>query len=447
MIDFEKLAKVQRWEKYEGESWEDVFHRKNIRPQDVPSKILIDVVAEKDLENWAKNGEFNSLEHLISEFSEILDVALTEPINANKKMQEVFPKIYQFCVFAKNLNTRGKILSEATKIAEQCWYGVLATKYLEKRTAEIFKNEPCPEKYRIVCKKIQRIWGFPEKTVDGLRYFVCQTRANNHNPSLNKSLYFWGDKKKTGKTTVARALASVLNGGKSVMDGGNYESTFNKELQINDHDLPLAAQANCVILDEAMPKDSRKSYGRVKSMLTSATCSYNQKFGRITTIPVKRYYLYTSNDDISDFIQDDTERRFIQINMNRTPEQISFEKIYQIWLEFAQNCQPEPDWQEWYNSFDDVAGLERKEVDYFKAEIMGDITLQDRIQFSSVYTFSMKFFEDYLITGKPTRDEKRYLRKALAELFGEAKGYRWNRLKIVEVFDQHNENGGEETPF
>ena len=175
------------------------------------------------------------------------------------------------------------------------------------------------------------MWGFTDAEIDALRYFVCQTREENFNPSLNKSIYFWSEKKQTGKTSVARALASVLNGGTSVIDGGNYESTFSVELQLNPHDLPASCKYNCVILDEAMPKDSSKSYGRVKSMLTSNNVTYNQKFSRIQNLKAKRFYLFTSNEDIRQLIQDDSERRLIEIQMNDRPVQISFEEIYSIW--------------------------------------------------------------------------------------------------------------------
>ena len=233
----------------------------------------------------------------------------------------------------------------------------------------------------------------------------------------------WSGKKKTGKTTLARAVASILNGEKTVIAGAKFESTFNKELQINDHDLPMAAQYNVCILDEAMPKDSRKSYGRVKSMLTSNSCSYNQKFGKIMSIDVKRYYIYTSNDDISDFIQDTSERRFIQINMEKMPNQISFEDIYSIWLEFAQNCTPENDWQEWYNTFEDVDGMERKDISFFKDELLSNKSILSIVNNRFEYTLTLKFFLDILITGKPTRDEKKALQKAITELVGEPNGY------------------------
>jgi hypothetical protein len=203
----------------------------------------------------------------------------------------------------------------------------------------------------------------------------------------------------------------------------------------DDHDLPYAAQFNCVILDEAMPKDSRKSYGRVKAMLTSNTCSFNQKFGRIMSIDAKRYYLYTSNDDISDFIQDTTERRFIQIKMDRIPVQISFDEIYNLWKEFAQNCIPENNWQEWYNTFEDVDGLMRKDMSEYKSQILNSSIVINTLRNSQEYSLTMRFFEDLLIRGKVTRDEKTTLKNAVNELFGESKDYRWSKKAVLDELE------------
>ncbi len=429
---YKKLCEIMMWERYEGESFEDTFLRQEIKPQQIPNKKLIDVVHANSLENWAKYQTFDSLEKLQNEIIHILKVAVVSPILQNKTLQELFPPIYTFCVYANSTDRRGKIVSEAEKIAEAAWWGDLAQLRLKEKTDKIFNVTPDPKKYKKVSQKIKDIWGFNDIEIDAFRYFVCQSRHEGHNPSMNKSLYLWSGKKRTGKTTLARAIASILNGEKTVIAGAKFESTFNKELQINDHDLPMAAQYNVCILDEAMPKDSRKSYGRVKSMLTSNTCSYNQKFGKIRSIAVKRYYLYTSNDDISDFIQDTSERRFIQINMEKMPNQISFEDIYSIWLEFAQNCTPETDWQEWYNTFEDVDGMERKDISFFKDELLSNKNILSIINNRFEYTLTLKFFSDILITGKPTRDERKALQKAITELVGKPNGYRWSRKVVYE---------------
>ncbi len=439
-LDYEKLAKVMLWEKFEGETYEQVFLRKDIKPSHTPDPYIVDVVSYESLENWAKHGEFESLEQLQSEIIFIFKRAVVDKINNDKAMQKLFPPIYNFCVFATNTDKRGKLTAEAEKIAETAWYGELAQLRLKAKTDKMFSVVPCKEKYKNASLKLQEIWGFSDIEVDAFRYFVCQTRHENHNPSMNKSLYLSATNKKTGKTTVARTLASILNGEQSVMDGSKFESSFNKELQVNAHELPYAAQYNCVILDESMPKDSRKSYGRVKSMLTSNTCSFNQKYGKIMQVEAKRYYLYTSNDDISEFVQDSSERRFIQINMERMPKQISFNKIFDVWKEFCVNCEPESDWQLWYNKFKDVDGVERKDISYYKDVILSDKSVLSAISNCFDSAITLKFFADLLITGKATREERKSLSSALTELFGEPNSYRWSRskvqIKLTEMIDE-----------
>ena len=429
---YKKLCDIMMWERCEGESYEDTFLRQEIKPQQIPNSKLIDVVHANSLENWAKYQTFDTLDKLQNEIIHILKTAVVNPILQNKTLQELFPPIYNFCIYASNTDRRGKITAEAEKIAEAAWWGELAKMRLKEKTDKIFNVSPDPEKYKSSSKKIKDIWGFTDIEIDAFRYFVCQSRHEGHNPSMNKSLYLCSGKKKTGKTTLARTLAAILNGEKTVIAGAKFESSFNKELQIDTHDLPMAAQYNVTILDEAMPKDSRKSYGRVKSMQTSNTCSYNQKFGKIMSIDVKRYYLYTSNDGISDFIQDSSERRFIQINMERMPNQLSFEEIYSIWLEFAQNCTPEPDWQEWYNTFEDVDGMERKDISFFKDELLSNKGILNSVHNRFEYTLTLKFFSDMLIVGKPTRDEKKALQMAITEVVGEPNGYRWSRKVVYE---------------
>ena len=431
-IDFKKLCEVMMWERAKGESYEDTFNRQNIKITQIPNPKIVDVVHASSLEDWAKKGKFESADDLKNEIIKIMKGAINDRINHDKDMQKLFPPIHNFCIFSTNTDRRGKLAIEAERISEVAWYGELAELRLKEKTDKIFKMKPDKEKYKLASEKLQKVWGFSDVEIDAFRYFICQSRAEKHNPSLNKSLYLFSGKKKTGKTTVARAIASVLNGETSLIDATKYESSFNQELQIGSHDLPMAAQYNCVILDEAMPKDSRKSYGRVKSMMTSNSCTYNQKYGRIITVEAKRYYIYTSNDDISEFVQDSSERRFIQINMEREPKKISFEKIYDYWKEFAQNCEPNDNWQDWYDSFDDVIGIERKDISSFKDILLSNGAILQSVKNTTDYTITLKFFSDLMIVGKPTREEKNSLKKALMELVGEPNGYRWNRLEVEE---------------
>src|SRR5690554_2040273 len=303
-FDYQKLCEIMMWEQYEGETFEDTFLRQEIKPHELPTSLIIDVVHANGLEGWAKLNTFKSLTDLRNQIIRVFKFSIVDPINSNKKMQELFPPIYNFCNYATKLDRNGRIKSEALKIAESAWWGEIAQQQLKEKTDKLFDVEPSQEKYVEISKRIKSIWHFSDVEIDAFRYFVCQTRHEGHSPSLNKNLYLWSEKKQTGKTSLARAIASVINGETSLTDSGKFESTFNKEMQINAHDLPLAVQYNCVILDEAMPKDSSKSYGRLKSMLTSNTCFYNQKYGRIIPMKAKRFYIFTSNENINTFIQD-----------------------------------------------------------------------------------------------------------------------------------------------
>ena len=439
--NFKRLCKAMFWSKLEdAETWEEVAERNQVTSLNYPHSELIDVVYYNGVEVWAEFQDAESLEELQSNILKLFQLAISDKILSDKSSQKIFRRIYNFCIYADNLDRRGKLMSESEKIAGTTWWGNLAVKRLKSKTDKIFSAKPNKKEYQKITERIKEVWGFTDAEIDALRYFVCQTREENFNPSLNKSIYFWSEKKQTGKTSVARALASVLNGGTSVIDGGNYESTFNVELQLNPHDLPASCKYNCVILDEAMPKDSSKSYGRVKSMLTSNNVTYNQKFSRIQNLKAKRFYLFTSNEDVRQLIQDDSERRLIEIQMNDRPVQISFEEIYSIWKKFAQNCTPEKDWQEWYNSFNHVEGVERLDINYFHNELVNNDEILQSLEQRTTYNVTLKTFEDFLCKGKPSRIERDRLRKALIELFGASNrkdGVRWSRnqcvLKIKEL--------------
>lgn len=441
-FDFERLCKAMFWEKYsKDETWDAVAERNGATAKNYPNPNLIDVVYYGSVEEWCLHQNATSIEALQTKIFELFRRASTNEILTTKVSQGIYPLIYNFCIYASGIDRRGRSRLEAERIAGASWWGDLAKKMLREKTDILFSVEPDAEKYKKSVQKIKEVWGFSDAEIDGIRYFICQTRQENFNPSLNKSLYFWSEKKQTGKTSVARALASVLNGENELIKGSQFESSFNVELQLNDHDLPASCKYNCVILDEAMPKDSRKSYGRVKSMLTSNSVTYNQKFGSIIKVEAKRYYIFTSNDDISEFIQDDSERRLIQIKMDKKPKQISFEKIYQIWLEFAQNCSPEPHYQKWHDTFNHVEGLERRDIDNFKTNIENSLALHKLLEDKEDGQITLRFFEDFLIVGKPTRDERNALKKAVIEVFGEPNGYRWSRTGMLTIFNSFTHKG------
>ena len=439
-IDYKKIAEIMCWECPDGMSYEELFKLEVNNPAAVPNYRIIDVAHAGDIRAWARQQDCASERELIELIKKTMRIAINAPQFADKKTRDIFPPLYNFHLYCQRVDRSGKLNEEAEAIAEMAWNGVLAVKRLNERTAAMFAETPDPEKFQNAAAKIKKIWGFSDNEIEAFRYFVCQCRHEGHNPSMNKSLYLFSNTKRTGKTSIARALVAVLNGELSMDAAGAYESTLATEMQYNDHALPLCAQSNAVLLDEMLPKDSKKAYGQIKSMLTSNTCHFNPKYQRVVTLPAKRFYIFTSNDELSDFIQDDKERRFIPIFMERMPEQISFEEIYQIWKDFAQNCTPEPNWQVWYNSFAEVDGLLTKEKDYYKNAIKGDEVLLSIIKGLEGYFVGPPLFNNHLLVGKHTREERKAVLAAMHELFGEPYSpSRWKKSTVIEVLTRDDD--------
>ena len=240
-VDFEKLGKIMNWERFDGETWTDVFMREVGDITTVPDNIIIDVVYEGDLERWAMKQNHQSIEELSKDLFMIMRKAVNSPELSGKK-KDTFPSLRNFARYCNRVDyLNGGLNREVERIANAAWYGSLVKKHLKERTDKMFNVKPDEAKFNAVVEKIKDVWGFTDKDVDALRYFVCQTRHENHNPSMNKSIYIWSEEKQTGKTTIARAIVSVLNGEESMDNAGKYESTLAKEMQYNVHDIPLAA--------------------------------------------------------------------------------------------------------------------------------------------------------------------------------------------------------------
>lgn len=413
--DFKKIAEIMFWTPAKGESYEKLFSRMGKSVFDLPHHEIVDIVHAGGLQKWAETLRVDSQKELYERLITAMKRTIVDPAFQDKKKMEEFPPLTNFYYLAQTLDRRGKQHSEAESISEVTWDTILARKFLDERVAKMFGEAPDKDKFKEASEKAKGIWGFSDKDIDALRYFVCQSRHENHNPSMNKSIYLWGHEKQTGKTTIARAIVTILNGDK-FDNFGRYESSLKAELQYNDHELPLSAYCNAVLLDEAMPKDTSKTYGQMKQALTSNTSRYNQKYKAIKTIPVKRYYFCTSNEPATDFIQDKNERRFYVIEMNKKPKQISFKEIYNIWKDFCINAEPEDDWQEWYNSFDFADGAGTRDMN----EVINELILRREEFFPDGKTYVTPVQIARLIyKNEPSISQKQAVRSAMEEIFND----------------------------
>lgn len=418
MIDYNKIIEVMCWDMYEGETAEDTFVRNGNSLNYLPHKQVIDIVHAGGLQKWAEAQSVQSQGELYSMIMSAIRRTISDPVFFDKKHLDTFPPFANFFYYCQKLDRNGKTANEAEAIADISWNGVICRRNLADNVSKMFNHAPNADDYSRAAKKIADIWGFSDKEIDALRYFVCQTQHENHNPSLNKNIYLWGKSKGTGKTTIARSIITILNGD-SFDHFGKYESTFSTEMAYNDHDLPLAALYNAVLLDESMPKDTKKSYGSIKRVLTSNSHNYNPKFRQIINVKCKRFYLLTSNDDITDFVQDTKERRFFSIKIENKPLQLSFDEIYSTWYDFCTNATPEDNWQEWYNSFEYVDGLESKDIQEMKTEI---ILRRDELFNSMMGTYlTIKKISGLLYKNEPTREQKKAVTEAMNDMLGDCR--------------------------
>lgn len=405
-IDFKKIGELMCWERMDNQTWEDVFTANGKKTEHLPNFLLVEIQHAGGLLNYINKHTFESMEEIQKEIMRIFRITINQDVFLNNGLKNHFPTLLNFYLYVQKLDRAGKLYDESLKLAETSWHSVMMTRILKRNTDKMFSNKPDKELYKVFANKVKQIYKFSDLEIDKIRYYVCQTRAKNLNSSLNKNLWIWAKEKETGKTTIARAIAGILNGENEI--SGKYESDLKTELQYNDHALPRGCMFNSVILDEAQPKDSAKSYGSVKTAITSSMITYNQKFGRIIQIPVNRNYIWTSNDAPHEFIQDEDERRFIVIHYNKTPDFLNFKEIFDLWKGFVTNCEPEEDWMLWGKSFGTVQGM----ASIIKQEYINRIIHDDKIEQLLKYrTGYVPIGEFYDILEKNAKTEQRKLIK------------------------------------
>ena len=234
-------------------------------------------------------------------------------------------------------------------VADSIWEGGYARARMHDRIVGMFHVEQSAERYNVAKDAIMQIYGLTEKDIEKIRFFVEMTKAeDNFPPSLRRMLYIWSEKKKTGKSTVARVLVSLLNGEEySETTAAKYQSNLRQELQIGDFKLPLIASCNCVQMDECFFADMGKVYADFKNHITSTGGKARLPYGQTFSWHGNPNYIATSNDPLSNFIKDWNDRRFLSVEFHAPTSQLTFEQIADLWRDFVVSSTPEEGWSEW----------------------------------------------------------------------------------------------------
>ena len=94
-------------------------------------------------------------------------------------------------------------------------------------------------------------------------------------------------------------------------------------------------------------------------------------------------------------------------------------EVYQMWLDFCVNCEPESSWTQWYDSFELVKGEASCDVD----EALSEMLLMKDTVFplqSKTYT-TVKQIASLLHRNEPTRDQKKAVQEVMEKHFKSCK--------------------------
>lgn len=416
MLDNERLNKLQDIMMFSSRE-ETVKYINGAGVQVLPVSEVIDIEVAGGLEHYAVNLDANTERDLYDKINVICRKIINDEALKNKDYALKYTVLHCISNGIKKMKTNGRLESYINGISETAFNSVIAERNLWRQCDNMWSKKE-DIKFADISLRVADVWNLSDKDIDALRYFVCQCKSKGtYNPSLNKCIYIWGEKKQTGKTTFAKALSAALNGD-VLENAGKYISSYATECQYNDHDLPKCSLYNCVMLDEAFPKDTRKNYNKFKEIITSNSATYNPKFRRPYTVKARRNYIFTSNENVSEYIQDDEERRIYSIQFKDKPKQIDFESISALLRSFVISCEPRGDvsLQEWYNSFDNIQGvgiLEQQDIiDIIKDNYMSIFQENCKISIPSI---AQRIFK-----CEPSREQKNLLRKVMRYNFSDA---------------------------
>lgn len=396
-----------------------------------------------DVEPALELCDFSNLRELAAAYREAWNALACDKWLLNKRTRQDMPEADVLLTRAKRISTSADADRKTFAAAESLWLRKFERKELTRRRNALFSSDKSADEYFNAKNELARIYSYSEADLEAWRYFVCQARRDDADPALNRAVYLWSEEKMTGKTTVARIVAGILNGCESWDEArrGVFLSDIPCELQFGNFDRPKATRYACVVMDEAFAgKSTAKYYGKFKTALTSDTATVNIKFGSSVDIPCTRNYIFTSNNDISSVVADESERRLFSIRAQK-PEQRDYHDLFRVWRDFIVNAPDEPDTAKWYrDTMPDVkgeAGITKDDIKsaFLSPEFLATVEEYERgsdnataallasgKKVPSVNRYQLtfpKFFADFISKSFDVRKNANAVKDAVVELFGE----------------------------
>lgn len=398
-----------------------------------------------DVETVLAECDFRNVTELAAAVTEAWWTVCSDRWLLAKRTQDDIPDAKLLLTRARKLTTAPNMGRIMTAAADGLWLQKFERKELERRRKTAFSGETSEEEYSVAAADICSIYGFSEAEIEMLRYFACQCKADGFDPALNRSIYLWSAEKMTGKTTVAKMMAGILNGfttwEETARAAGGFMSDIPCELQFGTFDRPKATRWACVVMDEAFAgKSTAKYYGKFKTAITSDTASVQVKFGGTFDIPATRNYIFTSNNDISSVVADESERRMFTIEMHK-PDYVPYGDLFGIWRRFIVNAPAEADTAQWYRAtmqqVTGETGVQKADIvsallspdfnGYLTAfqeerdrQMREDISSGRGVSSANKYQVAFPgFFFKFLTTGWDVRKNAEIVKAAVVAAFGE----------------------------
>lgn len=303
------------------------------------------------LSSWLEQFDFDTREEIEKAIRLFIRTVTLDDYMRKKHLDEENP--YAAAVFTRY----SKIMTDANRLDKypvslsgEIWHGGFSRKRLESRTAALFGSvTPDASKYAAACERIKRVYSLTDVDVEKIHFFIEQTKAGDKFPnSLRRMLYIWGSTMKTGKTTSATMLVSLLNGDTDESNIARYSSTLANEMQVKSFAVPKISECNAVLMDECFFADMGKMYADFKRFITSSNGRARLPYGQEFEWTGQPNYIATSNDSLQKFIKDWSDRRYLSVEFKAKPtERLSFEEIKALWADFVLNSQRTKDWSAW----------------------------------------------------------------------------------------------------
>lgn len=395
------------------------------RPCDVVAEMLRHT--PPSVEPVLDGLEFANVRELYEAYTAAWFAAATDKYLLAKPTQLFMPAAKLLLQRAQKICTNPNMERVMNAAAEGLWLQNYERKALETRRNAVFSARKDPTVYSNAKMKIVEIYGYSDEDMERIRYFVCQARRNDSDPSMNRALYMWSSEKMTGKTTVAKIVAGILNGWRTwqevTRNAGGYMSDIPCELQFGTFDRPKGTRNTCVVMDEAFAgKTTAKYYGKFKTAITSDVCDVQVKFGGTYPVKCTRNYIFTSNNDISSVVADETERRMMVIKTGK-PQQIPYTEIFDMWRDFIVNAPDEEDVAAWYmrtaQNVKGERGIQREDI--ASALLSEDFRskLTDRQAISQYQLAYPHFFTQYITSVFDVKSRVEVVKEAVKDVFGE----------------------------